>query len=120
MNEELVFKTEKISENEIFLTLRGYDELFTYQPIPLDPDEENPLGTYMTKIGKGNGMITYRVYHYRLFNGMKSWFKLPSINYIDGNYLTESSTVLALKESLTEDDCKGNKELENIYINLIK
>lgn len=120
MDEELVFKTEKMSEDEVFLTLKGYDELFTYQPIPLNPDEDNPLGTYITRIKKGNGVITYRIYHHKLFNYIREWFKLPSINYIDGNYLTESPTVLALKEVLTEDDCKDNKELESIYINLIK
>lgn len=121
MDEKVLFHTTKVSEDNAFLTLTGYDELFIYQPFPLDPDVSNDehIGTYITRIEKGNNVVTYRVYHYRLFNGIKGWFKLPSINLIDGNYLTESSTIVALAGLLTEDKARecGLEDLFNKLLN---
>ena len=104
MNGELIFKTNEMSENEIFFALKGYDELFVDNPT----NDESEEGTYIVRLEKLD-CITYRVYHCRIFNGDLQWFKLPSINLIRDNYLTEYPTIIALKGILREDNCKVDK-----------
>lgn len=118
--EKLIFKSRKISEYEEFLTLGEYDEIFTNPPMDFSSTEtQDDCGTYIIKASKGKGVV-YRVYHLKDFKEELSWFKLPSINCINGNYLTKSSTILALKGVLSEEDCEDNEDLKSIYVNLIK